>query len=270
MSSGDTAPRQISRVIDVLLAVASGNSRLANISEASGLPVSTVHRLLHGMSYRELVLYDEVSREYRLGPGCVQLAAPIFDRSSGLGLFAGTSLEKLRLDVGQTVTMHMRLEGWRVCVSEIPSIRPLRYVIGIGSYAPVWTGASGRVLLAYSPEAVQRRAFEACDAQRRADGYGIIGDALQRDVAAVLTDGWAIAHGEVTSGVAGISVPVVDQSTDRILLEPLALSAIGPELEMYQNKEMIIDALRKSAQELAARRGWRSSYDPPRLQAREP
>lgn len=234
------------------------------------MPVSTVHRLLHGMSYRELILYDEVSREYRLGPGCVQLAAPIFDRSSGLGLFAGTSLEKLRLDVGQTVTMHMRLEGWRVCVSEIPSARPLRYVIGIGSYAPVWTGASGRVLLAYSPEAVQRRAFEACDAQRRADGYGVIGDALQHDVAAVLTDGWAIAHGEVASGVAGISVPVIDQSTDRIPLEPLALSAIGPELEMYQNKEMIIDALRKSAQELAARRGWRSSYDPPRPQTRGP
>ncbi len=255
------APRQISRVIDVLLAVAAGNSRLANISDASGLPVSTVHRLLHGMSYREMILYDEISREYRLGPGCVQLAAPIFDRSSGLGLFAGTSLEKLRLDVGQTVTLHMRLDAWRVCVSEVPSTRPLRYVIGIGAYAPVWTGASGRVLLAYAPEAVRRRAFEECDAGRRADGYGIIGDALQRDVAAVLENGWAVAHGEISSGVAGISVPVADPSTDRAANEPLALSAIGPELEIYQAKDMIIDALKKAAQELAVRRGWRSSYD---------
>lgn len=260
MSSTNSAPRNLERAIDILLAVARGDSKLASISESVRLPPSTAHRLLLGLAHRELIAYDDQTREYRLGPGCIQLAAPIFDRTGGLGLYARTSLDKLRDRVGHTATLHARLEQWRVCLCEAPSLQPLRYVIGVGAYAPLWTGASGRVLLAFGPQEVRERAFEEWEAQRQQQGLPAGTDDLRQGVENVLKDGWAGAHGEVVRGAAGISVPIVGTSAGGVTTEPLALSVIGPELEIYQEKDMILGALYEAAEDLKSRRHWKSSY----------
>src|SRR5262249_20719445 len=160
-------------------------------AEATQLPKPTVYRLLVGLSYQDLVIEVDGAGSYALGPGCLRLAEAATG-GNGLGMVAMSVLERIWAETGDTVTLHVRGGLRRVCITELISSGPLRYVSGVGESSPVHVGAAGRVLLAFLPLAEQRELVD----QLAQETPGLDTAALLSALADVRQQGWATSFGE--------------------------------------------------------------------------
>lgn len=85
----------LTKAIDVLTALLGGPRSLAVISKQTKLPKPTVHRLLDGLAYKDLVIQVDEEGTYTLGPGCLRLAEAATQDGGGLTGVAWPILETL-------------------------------------------------------------------------------------------------------------------------------------------------------------------------------
>ena len=147
----------LTKAIDVLSVLMSGPKSLSAIAKQTDLPKATIHRLLVGLGYKDLVIQIDGAGTYGLGPGCLRLAEAATKDGGGLSGVAMPVLERVWSETDETVTLHVRVGYQRLCVTEIISRGPLRYVSGVGSSAPLHVGSAGKVLLAFLTPAERAR-----------------------------------------------------------------------------------------------------------------
>jgi DNA-binding IclR family transcriptional regulator len=218
--------RAVVRAADILLAVGKvGPAPLAAICEHAGVSKATGHRLLRSFAHKQLVVQDPETGLYALGPGALIIADGMTRGSDGVGLISRSVLERLRDQTGETVALHTRIGTYRVCVAEVASLEPLRYIAGVGASIPVHSGSAGKVLLAFMPEDERRTLLQRLTlepvTERTITDEGI----LEAELNVVSRRGYAISIGERIMGAAGMSVPIFDGSKRAFA----ALSVLGPE-----------------------------------------
>jgi DNA-binding IclR family transcriptional regulator len=215
--------QSVERGVDILLALATGPSTVTQLARDTGLSKGTAHRLLATLNREGFVLQDPADSRYMLGPAVLRL---VQEAAQGLGAFAALgkpALVRLWELSGETVTLHLRIGPERMCVEEIPSPAPLRYVASVGSRAPLHVGAAGKVLLAFEePEALERT-LETLPLEAITPATIVNPHALRKELALVRRRGWASSTGERVPDAAAISVPVF--SHGQLVA---ALSLLGP------------------------------------------
>jgi DNA-binding IclR family transcriptional regulator len=214
----------LTKAIDVLMTLLSGPKPLAAISKQTGLPKPTVHRLLEGLAYKDLVIQTDSEGIYGLGPGCLQLVDSATKDGGGLSGVAMPVLEELWRDTNETVALHVRVGLQRVCVAELISEGPLRYVSGVGTSAPIHVGSAGKVLLAFLPLAEQRVILSELPLQAVSPTSITDPVLLQKELAQVKKQGWASSFGERVPGAGAFSAPIF-AGKNKLLA---ALSLLGP------------------------------------------
>ncbi len=118
---------------------------LTDISNASGLSKATCHRTLQVL--HRYGLLEREGDSYRLGYRLLELAAHI--RGSLEPLNVGRDLmEHLRNEVDQSVQLVVRSGDEVVYAEVLPPFSPSRLYVRLGRRAPLYAGASGRLLLA--------------------------------------------------------------------------------------------------------------------------
>ena len=186
---------------------------MTQVADATGLSKPTAFRLLASLRHRSLVIKDEATNLYMLGPGWLRMLDGAATAFQSVAMLGRRAMEELTERTGETSVVHHRLGRERVCVAQVASSNPVRYTISVGAVAPLHIGSSGSVLLAFGSE----------DEQRLVDGTAVDGAELARHLERVRADGYAVSIGELTPGAAGVSVPV--RGADGFLV---ALSVIGP------------------------------------------
>lgn len=177
---------------------------LAEVASASGLDKSTAARMLAYLERRTLVQRDLDTKRYSVGPGLVSLAAVVIG-GSGLPTAAQPHLERLRDESGETLSLHVRSGHERVCVAGAESPAVLRRVLTIGEPVPLWSGPTGKTILAFLPDGDQAEVLALARAQLGEDAAA---DALRKALKALARRGHVIAIGDRTPGVGAVSVPV--------------------------------------------------------------
>ena len=177
---------------------------LAEVASASGLDKSTAARMLAYLERRTLVQRDLDTKRYSVGPGLVSLAAVVIG-GSGLPTAAQPHLEQLRDESGETLSLHVRSGHERVCVAGAESPAVLRRVLTIGEPVPLWSGPTGKTILAFLPDGDQAEVLALARAQLGDDAAA---DALRQALRALARRGHVIAIGDRTPGVGAVSVPV--------------------------------------------------------------
>lgn len=225
----DTSPvRAVSRAIEVLLSLEDGPQSLARIAEATGLTKPTVHRLLATLVGSQLVIQNPATSEYMLGPGCLGIADAVLRGLGGLGLLAQSNLEELSEWSQETVALHVPAGPQRVCVAQLPSPQPVNYTAAVGVAKPLYTGAMGKVLLAFTDQGDLRELLRRLTLTRITAGTITNRDELERQIVRTRRLGYAISRGEQADGVAAISAPVF-AANGHVLA---ALSVLGPSNRM--------------------------------------
>ena len=198
----------LDRCVALLDLLADGPRSLRALSDASGLPRPTAHRLLIALEAHRLVTRDPAGI-FRLGPRLTELAA-VAGPELDLASVAGPVLDRLHQESGESVQLYVRSGEHRLCIAARDAGTGLRDSVPVGALLPLEVGSGGKVLLAWSPEGTRR--------------------VPAAELAAIRGRGWAASVAEREPGVASVSAPVL---RDGVLLAALCVS--GPVSRLGQS-----------------------------------
>ncbi|MEV4564153.1 IclR family transcriptional regulator [Nonomuraea sp. NPDC049419] len=213
--------QSVERALDVLEALAEhgGEAGLSEIAARTGLPYGTIHRLLQTLLSRGYVR-QESDRRYALGGGLVRLGGIA---ESMVGVWAQPYLAKMVELSGETANLAVLEGDFVVYVAQVPSPRRLRMFAEVGRRVLPHSTAVGKVLLAGRPAAEALAVFERTGMPRRTPNTITELRAMQAELEAVGSRGYALDLGEEELGVHCLAVPVRDGS--RVVA---AMSVSGP------------------------------------------
>ncbi len=217
----------------VLQTAAERPCNLAELTDATGLPRATAHRLAVGLETHRLLARDGAGR-WIPGPALAQLAASAHDAVRDAALAVLPGLQEI---TGESVQLYRREGAERVCVAAVEPPTGLRDTVPVGMRLPMSAGSAARVLAAYA------------EPETRAT---LLGDAVytERALAEVRKRGWAQSAGERADGVASVSAPVHDAQGAVVA----AVSVSGPIDRMGRRPgERWAGALVSAARDVGAR-----------------
>ena len=211
--------RSIRRALDILSLLTDDTPSVSirDITEATGLPKTTVLRLVHTLEHNGLLW--ATAGGYMAGPGLWRWAW-LARRSWQLPPETQALMRELGVRHTETVNLYVLRDICRVCVAHQESPRPLRHVVQVGDELPLWAGASSKVLLRDAPESLLTRI-----ARRSPYGEGHLAT-LREWIGQASLDGYAVSHGEREEGLSAVAVPITGRSG--AVVAALALS--GPTL----------------------------------------
>lgn len=190
------------------------------------IPKSTAQRLLRTLESAQMVVQDDTTRKYRLGPHTLTLGMAYRERLD-LRNVALPHMRGLRDATDETVGLSVRIGASRLFIEEVQSQSELRAHSELGYPYPLWTGAPGRVLLSALEGDELERVLDSADerAWRPVDPPTRKG--LLETLGRIRQDGHARARDETIEGIGAVAVPVADASG-----LVAALSVSGPSARM--------------------------------------
>ncbi|WP_030435510.1 IclR family transcriptional regulator [Actinoplanes subtropicus] len=213
------------KVLAVLQALAESD-RIADIAAGTGLPRSTVHRILQSLVDHRFALNSGDGR-YIGGPRILTLAGRLMARFDPAQHADGT-LRQLREDTGYTVHFGLLAGDDVVYAAKVEGKKPYRMPSSVGLSVRLHTTAIGKAILAtLSDEAVstimERRGMEA-----RTPGTITTVPALLGHLASIRARGYALDEEENEPGIRCIGAAVYDHtgraagavSISTLVLEP--------------------------------------------------
>ena len=179
----------LDRSVALLNLLADGPRSLRRLSDASGLPRPTAHRLLVALEAHGLVARDAAGL-FRLGPRLTELALRA-DLALDLAARAGPVLDRLHETTSESVQLYVRSGDKRLCIAARDAGTGLRDSVPVGALLPLDAGSGGKVLLAWSADAAR---FDSVHPS---------------ELAAIRARGWSASVAEREAGVASVSAPVL-------------------------------------------------------------
>lgn len=127
---------------------------LQALTEATGMPRATVHRLASALEVHGFVERDDAGR--------FALGARVAARS--IAGVARPALERLRDQTGESTQLYVRRGDARVCVASLESPHGLRTIVPVGAVLPMDVGSAAKVL---SGSTGRRRWAESVEERER-------------------------------------------------------------------------------------------------------
>lgn len=234
-------------IVEVLMS-SEQNMGIREIAEISGVPRSSVQRLLAGLQEKGWVARDPETQSYRIGLRLLILANTWRLRFE-LVRQSLEILEELAAASGQTVLLLVRDGLSGICLNKVEPRRALKLVADVGKTFPLYAAACGKILLAYSSSSLQERVL-ASPIQSFTPSTITDPQILRSEIKTIREKGCALSYGEMTAGAAEIAIPLLDEE-DNILA---ALSIAGPCFEMEGRLEEYERLLRKAVSKISGYR----------------
>src|SRR5690625_3765440 len=243
MTSGGQV-QSVDRAISLLeiLADHGGDATSSELTHASGLPLPTIHRLMHTLVARGHARQLQ-SRRYTLGPRLIRLG-----ESAGRQLGAGARphLERVAGELGETANLAMIDRDMAVYVAQAASAHSMRMFTEVGRRVYCHCTGVGKVLLAQLPDATVREIVERVGMPPATDRSITNVTDLVAELERVRTQGYAVDDGEQELGVRCFAVPVPHAPT------PSAMSVSGPAVRVtYEFGERALPTLHEVAEQIS-------------------
>lgn len=178
---------------------------LSELARATGLSLSTTHRLLRTLAQAGLLWHDGVTERYLPGPGLLRLARALLDREDLEGIKELLATVALRVRLPVEVVVRRGAEVQAVLVVEVDGSSPAD---GTAGPVPAHASASGKVLLAYAPASVRETVGSLGELVARTPATLTDPDALVAELETVRTRAYAVSDREERPDRRGVAVPV--------------------------------------------------------------
>lgn len=216
--------RSVERALDVLLCFSSKTQELTmtQIAEQVGIHKSTVHRLLATLEVKRFVQRDPVSGIYRPGNRLLQMAFLTLARND-LREISAPYMKKLNEMHRETMTLSI-LDGSEVVyIAVLESPQTVKLAATPGERLPAFCTASGKVMIAYSPDNVMQEIFNQGFPEYTPYTIRTI-EKMLHIITLVRERGFAYSEQEYEEGINAIAAPILDKNN-----QPLAAIAVaGP------------------------------------------
>jgi DNA-binding IclR family transcriptional regulator len=244
--------QSVIRTVEILRAIGNAGEALtlSELAESTGLPRSTVHRIVQTLQSVHFVAKGARVGGLRLGPEFDRLAA-----SSRHALIPTMRpfLENLAQETSEGASLTV-LEGLNVRFLDQAIVgQGLRAITLVGSTFPAHCTANGKILLAALPRAVVRRMLPK---QLEARTHRTITDPerLMDELDRITTEGVAYDREEHHVGISAVAAFVVDDANNYA-----AISAAMPTARFESREELLTEIVRRIAHHASLALGWRGS-----------
>jgi IclR family acetate operon transcriptional repressor len=184
---------------------------VSELAAATGLTISTTHRLTRALCAGGLLMQDPRSERYQLGPMVVVLGRRAEEHLGYARVLP--ALESLAESTGESVNLGIRSGAEVLVVLAVPSPQPLRFDQLPGSRVPIHTSAMGKCLLAFVPPVPGADVDVLSGLPRLArftDRTITRRDRLAAELEQTRERGWALNDEERNAGVRAVAAPVLD------------------------------------------------------------
>jgi DNA-binding IclR family transcriptional regulator len=185
---------------------------LKDLAQAAGMAPPKAHPYLVSFGKLGLIVQDEASGHYGLGPLAMQLGLISLQQSDPVRL-ATAQLPALAVAVGQTVGIAVWGPRGATIVRTEPGPLPVHVAMRHGTVMSLRGTASGKLFAAWLPPAEIRAA----------DPGAGLDPGFERELAAIRDAGISTASDGVLAGISALAAPVFD-AAGRLVL---SLTAIG-------------------------------------------
>jgi len=217
---------------------------LAAIAHETGLARSTVQRIVNALETEHLVEAIGPSGGFRIGPALSQL---IYFAQADIISEVRPHLERLCTQFDETTALISRAGDMVNVVDRVISEQVLRLVIPIGSRAPLYASAPGKVILASMPQSEADAILKG--PLRKSTEKTLSLPDIKAQIAQARTDGFATDVDEHDLGAASVAVPLTT------FLGNFAIAIIVPTSRFEDRLEEFKAALQAARKEIEARIG---------------
>lgn len=224
-TSGDSV-QSLERAFELLelLTDSGGALGLSQLSSSSGLPLTTIHRLM-GTLVRMGYVRRGGSRRYVLGPRLIRLGETA---SQMLGSWAKPHLAELVELTGETANLAMLEGGNVVYLAQAPGRHSMRMFTEPGRRLDPHCTAVGKAMLAQLPEAQVRDILRRNGMAARTANTITDPDLLIAHLGVIRHQGYALDEGEQEVGVRCVAAALPDAPT------MAAISVSGPQARINE------------------------------------
>jgi DNA-binding IclR family transcriptional regulator len=251
IGTGRSHSTAISKTLAVLEAVAE-HQRLADIAEATGLPKSTVHRILQALVEQDFAIAAG-DGSYLAGPRILSLAGQVlsgFDFARQLG----PALRELQRATGFTIHFALLSGAEAIYVEKLENAgQPYRMASRVGMRLPLHCTAIGKAILASLPESDAERLLAEAGLERRTPNTITKLPDMRRELELVRARGFSIDDEENEESTRCVGAPVFDHqgrvlggisvSTLTFLLSHDDAERLGPQVtEAARSMSLVLGA----------------------------
>lgn len=204
---------------------------ISELSRKIKVSKSTVHRLVTSLQKEGFLMQNEVTQQYRLGLNILILSKIIL-RNMNLRTIAAPIMQELRDNTEETVGLSIIFNYSRLCIEKADSLLGIRRFIEIGEQLPLYTGAAGKLLLAYQDEKFINHVLQETDLKPLTDKTITCPDQISKDLKIIKERGYCISLGEHVPDVNSISAPIWDHNNKVIA----CINISGPSFRLISEK----------------------------------
>jgi IclR family KDG regulon transcriptional repressor len=213
----------IYRSAEILKSIFNGINRLTDISYNLNVNKSTTHRLLKALETSGLIIQDHLTRKYLPGHLILRLASNPISSHQLLIVSSYDEMVRLRDVTRESVVLHIAIGSKRICLEEVQTKEDIKYISGVGSVAPIYVGAGGKVLLSEMEERNLELLLNSIKLLPVGPKTVIKREMLLKELEKIRKQGYATSKGERLYGGVAISVPIKNYVC------PVALTILGPQ-----------------------------------------
>lgn len=179
---------------------------IAELSESTGLPPSTIHRILQTFCEKKYVIRDEQAHTYQLGPALISL---------GRSAANNVRIQEAALPILKNLSYNTREDSYLVIqvgdkglvLDKMDGPNHLKVVEEFGYEMDLHCGAIRKVLLAYQSE--EYITYYLDTRLDRPEAFPQISrNALAAELKTIREHGIAVSHGEYVHDAVGIGAPI--------------------------------------------------------------
>jgi DNA-binding IclR family transcriptional regulator len=245
--------RTVERALTILFAVAKSDEPvgLSELSRSLHLDKATVLRLLATLETFGLVHQNPTSKRYTTGAG---IGALVSSWRGDLREIARPFLKSLLRRTNETVCLVCPRGMERIYVDILPGTHELSVIPAVGSAVPIHAGASGKVLLAYSPESFVEEVIAVGGLKPVNDVAGVTDPVkLRRLLRDIRKQGYHSSVGDVVAGSAALAAPVFNAEDEVVA----CVNIRGPSVRLTREKLAELAPLAKAtADDISRALGW--------------
>lgn len=201
----------IQRAFHVLATICEADPplRFSDIAEATGLPKSTVNRLLTTLVAENVIRLDPTDKRYRAGYALLTMARQTWD---GLDIRAAADPEMRHLILTAEETVHLAvLDGTQIVyVDKRESPQTIRLFSAVGRRGPLHCTGVGKAILAFVETEQRNTIIDALELVGHTPNTRTTPAALKADLADIRARGCAYDREEHEPGIRCVAAPIFD------------------------------------------------------------
>lgn len=213
-----------SRILEALT-YRNGAMSLTEIAKAAEMAPAKAHRYLVGFVTSGLIVQNEISGHYDLGPLALDLGLAAIRRLDVVEL-AYPMMVAMRDETNETMSLAVWGNLGATLVRWVPSNAPVSITINVGAVLPLLTSSNGRIFAAYLPKEMIDPLIEE-ELRREEPVLKAAGLSTRPKIDKVLRsvrqNGMAAGVGLVVPAIASLSAPVFDRTGSVVA----ALTVVG-------------------------------------------